>query len=255
LWPSSALAVRAVFRVATVGGTWDEPSASMWLGADQIGRDMLTRMIYGARMTIGVALATTTLSFLIGITLGFAAARCSAAGSTPSSHRLVDVMLSIPRPDPRADHPGCVRLVIPVLILTIAVLDSTRVFRLSRALGMNLTVLEYVEAARLRGEGPGGSSAARSCPMPRRRWCPSSACALLQLPVHCRPVLPGAGHPAAVCRLGGMVRENSAAINFGMMAPIWPGHRDHTADGRSVNMVVDWMLSVDARPSGAQAEL
>nr|MBP6852308.1 ABC transporter permease [Rhodoferax sp.] len=56
---------------ANVGGTWDEPSGSMWLGADQIGRDMLTRIMYGSRMTIGVALAITTLSFLIGIVLGF----------------------------------------------------------------------------------------------------------------------------------------------------------------------------------------
>ena len=54
--------------------------------------------------------------------------------------------------------------------------------------------------------------------------------------------------------LGGMVRENAAAINFGMMAPIYPA----TAIALltvSVNLVVDWMLSIDARPSGAQAEL
>ena len=36
---------------ANVGGTWDEPSAKMLFGADQIGRDMLTRMMYGSRMT------------------------------------------------------------------------------------------------------------------------------------------------------------------------------------------------------------
>jgi len=54
--------------------------------------------------------------------------------------------------------------------------------------------------------------------------------------------------------LGGMVRENAAAINFGMMAPIYPA----TAIALltvSVNLMVDWMLSIDARPSGAQAEL
>src|SRR5215467_4764245 len=58
----------------SVGDTWALPSAQMWLGADQIGRDMLTRLIYGARMTIGIAACTTALSFLIGITLGFTAA-------------------------------------------------------------------------------------------------------------------------------------------------------------------------------------
>src|SRR5580704_15049992 len=58
----------------SVGDTWATPSAQMLLGADQIGRDMLTRLIYGARMTIGIAAATTLLSFFIGISLGFTAA-------------------------------------------------------------------------------------------------------------------------------------------------------------------------------------
>ena len=42
---------------------------------------------------------------------------------------------------------------IPVLVGTIAVLDSTRVFRLSRAVGLNIAVMDFVEVARLRGEG------------------------------------------------------------------------------------------------------
>jgi peptide/nickel transport system permease protein len=137
---------------ANVGGTWDEPSRQMLLGADQIGRDMLTRIMYGARMTIGVALAITLLSFLIGIVLGFV---CAVLGGWVDMFfsRLVDVMLSIPGLIFALIILGVFGSSIPVLILTIAVLDSTRVFRLARALGMNLTVMEYVEAARLRGEG------------------------------------------------------------------------------------------------------
>ena len=137
---------------ANVGGTWDEPSAAMWLGADQIGRDMLTRIMYGARMTIGVALAITLLSFLIGIVLGFISAVVGGWVDIFFT-RLVDVMLSIPGLIFALIILGVFGSSIPVLILTIAVLDSTRVFRLSRALGMNLSVMEYVEAARLRGEG------------------------------------------------------------------------------------------------------
>lgn len=238
----------------TVGSTWDEPSVQMLLGADQIGRDMLTRLIYGARMTIGVALATTALSFFIGITLGFAAAVLGGWVDTIIS-RLVDVILSIPLLILALIILGVFGSSIPVLIVTIAVLDSTRVFRLSRALGMNLTVLEYVEAARLRGEGTWW--------IIRREILPNASAPLLSefglrfcfnfLFIAALSFL-GLGIQPPFADWGGMVRENSAAINFGMLAPIWPALAI-TILTVGVNMVVDWLLSVEARPSGAQAEM
>jgi peptide/nickel transport system permease protein len=238
----------------TVGSTWDESSAQMLLGADQIGRDMLTRLIYGARMTIGVALATTALSFFIGITLGFAAAVLGGWVDTIIS-RLVDVILSIPLLILALIILGVFGSSIPVLIITIAVLDSTRVFRLSRALGMNLTVLEYVEAARLRGEGTWW--------IIRREILPNASAPLLSefglrfcfnfLFIAALSFL-GLGIQPPFADWGGMVRENSAAINFGMLAPIWPALAI-TILTVGVNMVVDWLLSVEARPSGAQAEM
>jgi len=144
---------------------------------------------------------------------------------------------------------------IPVLILTIAVLDSTRVFRLSRALGMNLTVMEYVEAARLRGEGLWWVITREILP---NAWAPLVSEFGLRFCFNFLFIAGlsflGLGIQPPYADLGGMVRENAAAINFGMMAPIYPA----TAIALltvSVNLVVDWMLSIDARPSGAQAEL
>ena len=239
---------------ASVGGTWDEPSVKMVFGADQIGRDMLTRMMYGSRMTIGVALAITALSFLIGILTGLVSAVVGGWVDIFFT-RLVDVMLSIPSLIFALIILGVFGSSIPVLILTIAVLDSTRVFRLSRALGMNLTVMEYVEAARLRGEGLWWVITREILPNARAplvsefglRFCFNflfiAGLSFL-----------GLGIQPPYADLGGMVRENAAAINFGMMAPIYPA----TAIALltvSVNLVVDWMLSIDARPSGAQAEL
>lgn len=239
---------------ANIGGTWDEPSAAMWLGADQIGRDMLTRIMYGSRMTIGVALAITALSFLIGIVLGFLSA-VMGGWIDLFLTRLVDVMLSIPGLIFALIILGVFGSSIPVLIMTIAVLDSTRVFRLARALGMNLTVLEYVEAARLRGEGTWW--------IIRREILPNASAPLMSefglrfcfnfLFIAGLSFL-GLGIQPPYADLGGMVRENAAAINFGMMAPIYPA----TAIALltvSVNLVVDWLLSIEARPSGAQAEL
>jgi peptide/nickel transport system permease protein len=239
---------------ANIGGTWDEPSVKMLLGADQIGRDMLTRIMYGARMTIGVALAITLLSFLIGIVLGFISAVMGGWVDMFFS-RLVDVMLSIPGLIFALIILGVFGSSIPVLILTIAVLDSTRVFRLSRALGMNLTVMEYVEAARLRGEGLWWVIRREILP---NAWAPLISEFGLRFCFNFLFIAGlsflGLGIQPPYADLGGMVRENAAAINFGMMAPIYPA----TAIALltvSVNLVVDWMLSIDARPSGAQAEL
>jgi peptide/nickel transport system permease protein len=239
---------------ANIGGTWDEPSMKMLLGADQIGRDMLTRIMYGARMTIGVALAITLLSFLIGIVLGFVSAVLGGWVDIFFS-RLVDVMLSIPGLIFALIILGVFGSSIPVLILTIAVLDSTRVFRLARALGMNLTVMEYVEAARLRGEGLWWVIRREILP---NAWAPLISEFGLRFCFNFLFIAGlsflGLGIQPPYADLGGMVRENAAAINFGMMAPIYPA----TAIALltiSVNLVVDWMLSIDARPSGAQAEL
>ena len=237
-----------------VGGTWDEPSMAMLLGADQIGRDMLTRIMYGSRMTIGVALAITSLSFAIGIVVGFVSAVVGGWVDVFFT-RLVDVMLSIPGLIFALIILGVFGSSIPVLILTIAVLDSTRVFRLARALGMNLSVMEYVEAARLRGEGLWWIIRREILP---NAWAPLVSEFGLRFCFNFLFIAGlsflGLGIQPPYADLGGMVRENAAAINFGMMAPIYPA----TAIALltvSVNLVVDWMLSIDARPSGAQAEL
>jgi peptide/nickel transport system permease protein len=238
----------------SVGDTWATASAQMLLGADQIGRDMLSRLIYGARMTIGIAACTTLLSFFIGVTLGFTAAVMGKWADLLLS-RLVDIMLSIPSLIFALIILGVFGSSIPVLIVTIAVLDSTRVFRLARALAMNLTVLEFVEAARLRGEGLWW--------VIRREILPNAAAPLMSefglrfcfnfLFVAALSFL-GIGVQPPYADWGGMVRENAAAINFGLFAPLYPAVAI-AALTVGVNLVVDWLLSIDARPSGAQAEM
>lgn len=241
-------------EAASVGQTWDEPSAQYWLGTDNIGRDLLSRLIYGARMTIGVALVTTILSFFIGTTTGFMAAVGGPIVDQALS-RLVDVMLSIPLLIFALIILSVFGSSIPTLIMTIAVLDSTRVFRLARAVATNLAVMEYVEAARLRGEGLWW--------IMRREILPNALPPMISefglrfcfnfLFIAGLSFL-GLGIQPPYADLGGMVRENAAAINFGMMAPIYPAAAIALLTV-SVNLVVDWMLSIDARPSGAQAEL
>lgn len=121
------------------------------LGTDQLGRDLLTRLIYGGRNTIGIAFVTTLLAFFLGASLGFLAAVIGGWLDQVLS-RIVDALMAIPQ------------LIFALLLITIfgqstinmilviAVLDSTRIFRLSRAVGVNIVVTDYIEAAKLRGE-------------------------------------------------------------------------------------------------------
>ena len=78
-----------------VGKAYQLSSAQNWLGTDQIGRDLLSRLIYGARNTIGIALLTTTFSFLLGGTLGVLAA-LKRGWLDQGISRVVDAFLAIP---------------------------------------------------------------------------------------------------------------------------------------------------------------
>jgi peptide/nickel transport system permease protein len=129
-------------------GPWDDNHV---FGTDHIGRDVLTRLFYGARNTIGIALITTTLAFLIGGSLGLIAA-INRSWLDQLLGRFVDVLMAIPTLIFALMLISILGSTVLNLILIIAVLDSTRVFRLARAVAMNVVVMDYVEAARLRGE-------------------------------------------------------------------------------------------------------
>ena len=130
---------------------FEAPGVNTVLGTDMLGRDILSRLLYGARMTVGVALAATVLGFLIGMAAGFSAAEIKGRYDDFMLW-LADMMLSFP--------PLLLALIIiaslssslPVLICTIAVLHASRVARVSRAVAMNIAALEFVEVARARGE-------------------------------------------------------------------------------------------------------
>lgn len=238
----------------TVSDTWAPASSSFLFGTDQIGRDLLSRIIYGARMTIGVALVTTILSFCIGTVAGLLAATGGTVIDQVLS-RFVDVMLSIPLLVFALMILSMFGSSIPTLILTIAILDSTRVFRLARAVSMNIAVLEYVEAAKLRGEGLWWVMTKEVLPnvLPPMisefglRFCFNF------LFVAGLSFL-GLGIQPPYADWGGMVRENGKAISFGLAAPLYPAAAIALMT-IGVNLIVDWILSINARPSGASAEM
>ena len=135
-----------------VGDVWAPKSSEHWLGTDQLGRDLLTRLIYGARNTIALAFVTTALSFLVGTLSGFFAATLGGWVDLLLS-RIMDIIMAFPTLIFALMVLSVVGTSITSMVLVIALLDSTRVYRLSRAVAMDIAVMEFVEAARLRGEG------------------------------------------------------------------------------------------------------
>lgn len=129
-------------------------SADYPLGADFLGRDMLSRILQGAPYTVGVALAAVLVASLGGTTLAlFAAARGGWFDSIVS--RIVDIQLSIPTKLLALIMVAAFGSSVPVLILTIGVGYMPGAFRIARSLAVNVQAMEYVQAARARGESLG----------------------------------------------------------------------------------------------------
>ncbi len=214
---------------------------NMLLGADQLGRDMFSRIIYGARNTVGLALLATILAFFMGATAGLYAA--TKGGKLDQLlGRVVDVIMSIPS------------LIFSLLLLSIwgtntftliiviAIIYAPRVFRLARSVGGNVVVMDYIEAAKLRGEG--------TWHLIRKEILPNSTAPLIAefglefcfvfLLVAGLSFL-GLGIQPPTADWGSMVRENATLISFGEITPLIPAAAIALLTV-AVNFVVDWML-------------
>jgi peptide/nickel transport system permease protein len=232
-----------------LGGNPDFP-----LGTDQIGRDILSRLIYGAQNTVGIAFITTLIAFFVGGSLGFLAATVRGWTDQVLS-RLIDVLMAIPS------------LIFSLLLITvasawvsgtgltiamiliIAMIDSTRVFRLARAVGMNIVVMDYIEAAKLRGE--------KLTYIVFSEILPNATAPLLAefglrfcfvfLTISALSFL-GVGIQPPLADWGTMVKDLSSFINFAVFAP-QAAAAPLIAAGAialltvAVNFVVDWMLN------------
>jgi|TARA_B110000259_G_C13955991_1_gene378745 peptide/nickel transport system permease protein len=224
------------------------PWSSIYIfGTDQIGRDIFSRMIYGARNTVGIAVATTFLAFLIGGALGLAAA-INRSWLDQVLSRSVDVLMAIPSLIFALVLLSIFGSTVTNLILIIAVLDSTRVFRLTRAVALNVVVMDYVEAARLRGEGLGWIMRREILPniMPPLiaefglRFC------FVFLTIAALSFL-GVGIQPPTADWGSMVRDNASLIMFAQydlkvgLTPLLPAAAIALLTV-AINFVVDWFL-------------
>lgn len=224
-----------------VGRQFEQWSDEYLLGTDNLGRDMLTRLLYGARNTIGIAFLTTCLAFVIGGIGGILAAVLGGWMDQLLS-RLVDILMAIPQLIFALLLLTIFGTSIPALIIIIAVLDSTRVFRLARAVGANVAVMDFVEAARLRGEGLGWIIVREILP---NIMAPLSAefglrFCFVFLTIAALSFL-GLGIQPPTADWGSMVRDNSTLITYGDVTPLLPAACIAVLT-LAVNFVVDWFL-------------
>ena len=216
-------------------------SAQHWLGSDNLGRDMASRLIFGARNTVGIALATTLLAFGVGTALGMLAAVLGGWVDQGLS-RLVDVFMAIPSLIFALLLLTIFGTSILTLVLVIAAIDATRVYRIARSVAQGIVVMDYIEAARLRGEG--------QLRLIWREVLPNAAAPLVAefglrfcfvfLAISALSFL-GLGIQPPTADWGSMVRENATLITFGDVTPLLPAGAIALLTV-AVNFVVDWQL-------------
>ena len=232
----------APFSETEIVGREFEPWTNVnLLGTDSLGRDMLSRMIFGARNTVGIAFATTLLAFLLGSVLGLLAATVGG-WMDQSLSRSVDVLMAIPSLIFSLLLLTIFGTSVLTLIIVIAVIDSTRVFRLARSVSVTIVVMDYIEAAKLRGEG--------KWHLITREILPNAMAPLVAefglrfcfvfLAISALSFL-GLGIQPPTADWGSMVKENATLITFGDITPLLPAGAIALLTV-SVNFVVDWQL-------------
>lgn len=225
-----------------VGDVWEPPSPEHLLGTDNIGRDLLTRMIYGGRTTIFIAAAATLLSFLTGTSLGLLAAVLGGWADQALS-RAVDLVMSIPTLILALVILAIVPVTVPILILVMGLLDATRPYRLSRSVAVDINVMDYVEAAKLRGEGRGWVIFREILPNALSPLVAEFGLRFIFMVLFISTLsFLGLGVQPPLADWGGIVKENKDGIVYGIGAALYPAVAIATL-AISVNLVADWVLN------------
>ncbi len=217
---------------------WDD---QFLLGTDHLGRDMLTRILYGARNTVGIALITTILAFVMGAGLGILAAIVGGWLDQLLS-RIVDVFMAIPALIFAMMLLSIFGSSILNLIVIMSVIDATRIYRIARAVSMNVVVMDFIEVARLRGERLPWVAIQEvlpniSAPLAAEfglRFC------FVFLTISALSFL-GLGIQPPVADWGSMVRQTAVLITFDDFTPLIPAAAIALLTV-AVNFVIDWFL-------------
>ena len=223
---------------------------SFYLGTDYLGRDTFSRVIYGARNTIGISLAATLLAYFMGITLGILAA-VKGGWVDMGISRVNDAILALPTIMLGLIVAAALGSSKTVLIGTAAVIYATSVFRIARALGQDIMVQDFVEAAHARGEGIWWIIKSEVLPNAAMPLATDFGLRLVFVVLFVSSMsFLGLGVPAPESDWGSMVRENLAGLPYESYAAIWPAVAIASFT-IAINLIVD---DISAKSGGSLAK-
>jgi peptide/nickel transport system permease protein len=237
---------------AAGGGAVVAPiSAAHWLGTDYLGRDMLARVIEGARYTVGVAFLATLLASGVGTVFALLAA-ASNRWIDGGLSRTLDTLTAIPSKMFALIMVAGFGSSIPMLVMTAAIIYMPGAYRFARALAVNINALDYVTVARTRGE--------RTLYVMLREILPNIAGPMLAdlglrfvyivLLLAALSFL-GLGVQPPAADWGSLVRENIGALAQGGASVIAPSAAIASLT-IAVNLVIDNLPGRAARERGAR---
>lgn len=219
---------------------FQSPREGAFLGTDVGDRDVMSRIMYGAGRTIGIAFSATLLAYFAGVVLGIGAAVSGAKVDMVMS-RINDAFLSLPTIMLGLVIVAAVGSSIPVLILTAGFIYASVVFRLARAIGMEIMVMDYVEAAQVRGEGRWWIITREIWPNARMPLITDFGLRLIYVILFISSLsFLGLGVQPPQADWGSMVRENLGALQYGdsKLAVVAPALAIATLTV-SINLIVD----------------
>lgn len=223
---------------------------AFYMGTDYLGRDTFSRVIFGARNTIGISLAATILAYFMGITLGILAA-VKGGWIDMGISRVNDAILALPTIMLGLIVAAALGSSKTVLIGTASVIYATSVFRIARALGQDIMVQDFVEAAKARGEGIWWIIKSEVLPNAAMPLATDFGLRLVFVVLFVSSMsFLGLGVPAPESDWGSMVRENLAGLPYDSYAAIWPAVAIASFT-IAINLIVD---DISAKSGGSLAK-
>jgi peptide/nickel transport system permease protein len=224
-------------------------SANHLLGSDYLGRDVLSRVLSGARYTVGLALAAAVLASATGTALALTAA-VSGRWIDEALSRVMDAMISIPSKVLALVMVAAFGSSIPLLLLIAAVTYVPGAYRIGRSLAVNLNEMDYVQAARARGEGRFYLARTEILPNMINPMLADFGLRFVFVVLLLSGLsFLGLGVQPPNADLGSLVRENTSGLGDGALAVLMPALAIATLT-IGVNLLIDALPGRGRRPRG-----
>ncbi|MEA9391954.1 ABC transporter permease [Acerihabitans sp. TG2] len=235
-----------------VGMAWDTPSALARLGTDNLGRDLLSRLIWGTRTSLAVTGLAALVAFVIGTTLGFIAGVCGGWIDQLIS-RINDIIMAIPTLILALIILAMLPKTLGVIIMVLGLLEATRILRVARALAVNIAAMEFIDVARMRGERLGWILMREILPNALPILIAEFALRFIFILLFLSALsFLGLGVQPPTADWGGLARDNKDGILFGIWAALIPGAAIALL-ALCINMLADWLVGNNARAWGGRS--